>query len=221
VDEWRLRTAVAPADGWRHSERMKIGIIGVGAIGGWVAGRLALAGHQVSVLARGATATALAGGIILSENGQEQSASLDIATDASVIGLQDVLVIAVKAPALADAAEAAWPMIGSDTLIVPMMNGVPWWFVDGAPLASVDPGGRIAAALPLHQVMGCVVHAACRRSGPARIEVAMVDRLLVGETRGATANARIVLRPCWRVPASPAKRPPISAARLGTSYGEI
>ena len=96
--------------------------------------------------------------------------------------------IAVKAPALAEAAEAARPMIGAETLIVPMMNGVPWWFVDGEPLASVDPGGRIAAALPLAQVIGCVVHAACRRPAPARIEVAMVDKLLVGEPGGGMSE---------------------------------
>ena len=74
--------------------------------------------------------------------------------------------IGVKAPALADAAESARPMIGPDTLILPMLNGVPWWFVPGEPLRSVDPDGRIAANLPQAQLVGCVVHAACRR--PAR-----------------------------------------------------
>ena len=165
-----------------------IGIIGAGAIGGWVAGRLALAGNRVSVLARGATADALRGGITIVERGEEQVAQLTIATDAASLGAQDVLVIAVKAPALAEAAEAARSLIGPDTLIVPMMNGVPWWFVDGAPLASVDPGGRIAAALPLGQVLGCVVHAACRREEPARIAVAMLDHLSVGEPNGGMSE---------------------------------
>lgn len=167
---------------------MKVGIIGAGAIGGWIAGRLALAGHEVSVLARGATAEALAGGITLVERGDEQIAQFAVSSDASALGPQDVLVIAVKAPALADAAQAGRQMIGPGTMIVPMMNGVPWWFVDGEPLASVDPGGRIAAALPLGQVLGCVVHAACRRTDPARIEVAMLDRLLVGEPDGVMSE---------------------------------
>ena len=158
-----------------------IGIIGAGAIGGWVAGRLALAGNRVLVLARGATAGALRGGITIVERGEEQVARPTIATDAATLGAQDVLIIAVKAPALAEAALAARSMIGPETLIVPMMNGVPWWFVDGEPLASVDPGARIAAAFPIEQVLGCVVHAACRRASPARIEVAMLDKLLVGE----------------------------------------
>ena len=167
---------------------MNVGIIGAGAIGGWVAGRLALAGHQVSIVARGATAEALGRGITLVERGEEQVARPEVATDSAALGPQELLVIAVKAPSLADAAETAKSMIGPDTVIVPMMNGVPWWFTPGERLDSVDPGGRIAAALPLDQVMGCVVHAACRRSSPGRIEVAMLDRLLVGEPAGGMTS---------------------------------
>ena len=165
-----------------------IGIIGAGAVGGWVAGRLALAGNRVSVLARGATADALAGGITIVERGEEQVAQPTIATDAATLGPQDIVIIAVKAQAMAEAAQAARSMIGPETLIVPMMNGVPWWFVDGEPLASVDPGARIAAALPMRQVLGCVVHAACRRASPARIEVAMLDKYLVGEPGGGMSE---------------------------------
>ncbi len=177
---------------------MRITIIGAGAIGGWVAGRLALAGHGVSVIARPATAEALANGITLVEQGVEQVAHPIIAADAASLGPQDLLIIAVKAPALADAAEAAAPLIGSDTLIVPMMNGVPWWFVDGEPLASVDPGAAIAAALPIDQLLGCVVHAACRRPSPARIEVAMLDRVLVGEPAGGMSERATALADMFR-----------------------
>ena len=165
-----------------------IGIIGAGAIGGWVGARLALAGHRVTMVARGATAAALADGITIVERGVDEQAHPRIVTDVGSLGVQDVVVIAVKAPALAKAAEAARPMIGPDTIIVPMMNGVPWWFMAGAPLTSVDPGGRIAAALPLGQVLGCVVHAACRRAAPARIEVAMLDHYAVGEPGGGNSE---------------------------------
>jgi 2-dehydropantoate 2-reductase len=163
---------------------MQITIIGAGAIGGWVAGRLALAGHDVSVVARGATAAALADGITIVGQGHAVTARPRIVTDPGDVGAQEIVIFAVKAPALVEAAEAARPLIGPKTLILPMMNGVPWWFVDGAPLASVDSGGRIAAALPLSQVLGCVVHAACRREEPARIAVAMLDHLAVGEPGG-------------------------------------
>ena len=172
---------------------MKITILGAGAIGGWVAGRLALAGHDVSVLARGATAEALAGGINIVERGEERLAHPLVATDAVSLGPQDLLIIAVKAPALAEAASTARRLIGPDTLIVPMMNGVPWWFVDGKPLVSVDPDARIAAALPIDQLLGCVVHAACRRPSPARIEVAMLDSVLVGEPRGGMSERATAL----------------------------
>ena len=177
---------------------MKISIIGAGAIGGWVAGRLALGGHDVSVLARGATAAAMAGGITIVEQGIETVAHPKVTTDAAEIGIQEILLIAVKAPALAEAAQAARPLIGAQTLIVPMMNGVPWWFVDGAPLASIDPGGTIAAALPVDRVLGCVVHAACRRPGPARIEVAMLDSVLVGEPEGGTSARATALGDLFR-----------------------
>ncbi len=167
---------------------MKISIIGAGAIGGWVGGRLAIAGHDVSMIARGATAAALADGIAIVERGAEATAHPRIVTDPAAIGRQDVVVIAVKAPALAEAAAAVRPLIGADTIIVPMMNGVPWWFMQGAPLRSVDPGGRIAAALPLHQVLGCVVHAACRVEAPGRVAVAMLDHYAVGEPGGGNSE---------------------------------
>ena len=167
---------------------MRITIIGAGAIGGWVAGRLALAGHEVSVLVRPAGAEALAGGITIVEQGVESVARPLVATDATALGPQDLIIIAVKTVALTGAIEKAQPLIGAETVILPMMNGVPWWFVDGEPLASVDPGGAIAAALPIGRVLGCVVHAACRRPSPARIEVAMLDRIIVGETGGGMSD---------------------------------
>ncbi len=167
---------------------MKISIIGAGAIGGWVGGRLALAGHEVTMLARGTSAAALADGITIVERGEERTSHPRIATDSAAIGAQDIVIIAVKAPSLAEAAMAAAPLIGPDTLIVPMMNGVPWWFIDGDPLASVDPSGRIAAALPLPHVLGCVVHAACRREASGRIAVAMLDHFAVGEPGGGTSE---------------------------------
>ncbi len=144
----------------------RIAVVGAGAIGGWIAAKLALAGEPVSMLARGGTLEALrSGGLRLSEGDASRIVEVNACDDAAQLGLQGVLVIAVKAPALAAAAEAARLMIRADTLIVPMLNGVPWWFT-GEPLASVDPGGRIAAALPQAQIVGSVVHAACSRPAP-------------------------------------------------------
>ena len=138
--------ALAGGQAWRHSGCMKIGIIGAGAIGGWVAARLALAGNQVSVLARGATLDALQQGLSITEAGATQLVRVRASQDQVALGVQDVLVIAVKAPALAAAAESAAVMVGPDTLIVPMLNGVPWWFLDGAPLESIDPVSALTLA---------------------------------------------------------------------------
>ena len=113
---------------------MKIGIIGAGAIGGWVAARLAAAGLPVSLLARGATAEALGAGLELVEHGASMLTRPSVSTSARALGPQDLLVIAVKAPALAAAARAAAPMIEARTLILPMLNGVPWLFAPGQPL---------------------------------------------------------------------------------------
>jgi 2-dehydropantoate 2-reductase len=110
--------------------------------------------------------------------------------NAADLGHQDLLILAVKAPALAGAAEAILPMISPRTLIVPMLNGVPWWFLPRQGLQSVDPDGRIAAALPLPQVLGCVVHASCSRASPSTIDVKHADNVMFGEPAGPV-SARI------------------------------
>src|SRR4029450_13422284 len=166
---------------------MHIGIIGAGAIGGWVAARLALAGNPVSILARGATLQALRDGLSIREHNVSEVARFRASDEPGDLGQQQLLVIAVKAPALAEVAELAGPMIGPETQILPMLNGVPWWFLDGQPLASVDPGGKIATALP-RQIIGCVVHAACRRTAPNAVEVVHADKLILGEPHGGTSD---------------------------------
>ena len=167
---------------------MKVGILGAGAIGGWIAARLALSGNQVAVLARGATLKALSAGLSISEQGVTELARLTASNDPEELGKQQLLVIAVKAPALAEVVERAAPMIGPDTLILPMLNGVPWWFPGNDSLQSVDPDGRIAAALPSDQLIGCVVHAACRRTAPSAVEVVHADKLILGEPSGGSSS---------------------------------
>jgi 2-dehydropantoate 2-reductase len=99
-----------------------------------------------------------------------------------------MLFIAVKAPALPSLASELRPLIGPETIIVPMLNGVPWWFVEGMQLKSVDPEGIIAGALPFEQILGCVVHASCSRSQPNRIHVKIADKLIIGEPQGGTSE---------------------------------
>ncbi|MFC7536443.1 ketopantoate reductase family protein [Sphingomonas sp. GCM10030256] len=165
---------------------MRVGVAGVGAIGGWLAARLALAGHQVTCLARGATLEALRSGLSLREGGTDRQFGVE-ASDTAAGPPRDLVIIATKAMALADVAEMVQPWVGPATLILPLQNGVPWWFVD-RPLAAVDPDGRVAAALPMPQVMGAVVHAACKRVGAAAVEVVRADRLLLGEPGGGPSE---------------------------------
>jgi 2-dehydropantoate 2-reductase len=164
---------------------MRVAIVGAGAIGGWIAARLAIAGEDVRVLARGATLGLVrAKGLRLEEAGEEFVANVAGSDAVADLGPQDLVIIAVKAPALPGLASELGPLIGPETIVMPVLNGVPWWFVEGESLQSVDPTGSIAAALPFDQVIGCVVHASCSRSAPNRIVVKHADKLIIGEPGG-------------------------------------
>lgn len=170
----------------------KVAIVGAGAIGGWMGVHLARAGAQLSVLARGETLTALQrNGLQLHQGGTLHTVPVKASNDATMLGVQDLVVISVKAPALASVATQAGPLIGPDTVVLTAMNGVPWWFLQGfgGPVAgrsldSVDPGGAIARALPARHIIGGVVHASCSVDAPGLIRHHFGDGLIVGEPSG-------------------------------------
>ena len=167
---------------------MKVCVVGAGAIGGWIAAELGLAGADVSLLARGETLQMIdSEGLRVTEHGATHCVAVATADDAETLGLQDVLIVAVKAPALADLAPSLRALIGPDTLILPMLNGVPWWFTEET-LWSVDPDCAIADALPIGQVIGCVVHASCRREAPNHILVVHAEKLIIGEPSGGSSE---------------------------------
>lgn len=158
----------------------RICVLGAGAVGGWVAARLALSGQEVMALTKSGPVEVLR----LGEGEHSQDVALTQFT-----GAADLLIMAVKAPSLAAAASAAHVLLHDGTIIVPMVNGVPWWFVEGEPLASID-AAELKVVLPDEQVVGCVVHAACSRSEPGHVSVKHADRLIFGEPRGGT-SARV------------------------------
>ncbi len=170
----------------------KIAIVGAGAIGGWMGVHLAQAGAQLSVLARGDTLAALQkNGLQLHQGGTLHAVPVTASNDAAALGVQDLVVISVKAPALASVAAQVGPLIGPDTVVLTAMNGVPWWFLQGfgGPVAgrsldSVDPGGTIARALPAEHIIGGVVHASCSVDAPGVIRHHFGDGLIVGEPSG-------------------------------------
>ncbi len=170
----------------------KVAIVGAGAIGGWMGVHLARAGAQVSVLARGDTLQALQkNGLQMHQGGELHTVPVVASQDAVALGVQDLVVISVKAPALASVAAQVGPLIGPHTVVLTAMNGVPWWFlqgfggpVEGHSLSSVDPRGAIAQALPAAHIIGCVVHASCSVDAPGVIRHHFGDGLIVGEPSG-------------------------------------
>lgn len=170
----------------------RICIVGAGAIGGLIGSRLAaLDGLAVSAVARGATRDALRrhGWRLEEADGRTRRAPCAAAEeDAAALGVQDLVVIALKAPALPALAPRLLPLIGPDTRVLPAMNGVPWWFTVDAPLDSVDPGGVVGAALPAAQVLGCVVHASAAVREPGLVLARSGRRLVVGETQGGASD---------------------------------
>ena len=176
---------------------LKVCVVGAGAVGGFLGTRLAAGGEAaVSALARGTTLVALRDhGWRLEENGAELRAPVALAAaDAQEIGPQDLVVIAVKGPALPSLAPSLAPLFAAHTLLLPAMNGVPWWFSHGipalgaAPLQSVDPGGVISAALPRRQIIGCVVHMSASVRAPGIAVHRMGRRLIIGEPDGGDSE---------------------------------
>jgi 2-dehydropantoate 2-reductase len=177
---------------------MRIGIVGAGAIGGLIGVSLARQGHAVSAFARGATLAALrTGNWKVERGGALIEAKVVASDDAASLGPQEILIVAVKGPALAKAALALQPMVGPQTAVIPAMNGVPWWFLlqgggslPPTALNSVDPNGTIARAIPSRCVIGCVVHASAYVSSPACVVHQGGNTLILGEPAGGK-SARI------------------------------
>jgi 2-dehydropantoate 2-reductase len=179
---------------------MRIAIVGVGAIGGYVGARLALAGEQVTFIARGANLDALrTRGIRLqSAAGAEESLPKVIATDDySAAGPQDIIMLAMKAHQVEAVVGEVPKMFAADTIVVPMQNGIPYWYfhrhggrLAGTRVHSVDPNGLIYDKIPCERVVGCVVYPAAELVSPGVIRHVEGNRFPVGEPDG-TISARV------------------------------
>jgi len=176
-------------------------VVGAGAIGGMIGARLAGAGLPPSALARGATADALEQhGWRLQEGERLVGGPCRVERHAEDLGIQDVVVIAVKAQTLIGLAPTLEPLLGPSTLVVPAMNGVPWWFTAGlggavadVHLESVDPGGVIAAVLAPSSVIGCVVHLSASTTAAGLSVHGARNELILGDAgRGDAARVEPV-----------------------------
>jgi 2-dehydropantoate 2-reductase len=170
---------------------MKICVYGAGAIGGLMAAWLARAGHDVSLVARGAQLDAIRrdGLRVRSKSGTE-SFKIKADADPKKLGAQDYVLVTVKAQSLTDVAASIAPLLGEQTSVVTAMNGVPWWFL-GMRLKSLDPDGLLSRAIPTERVVGCVIHLAASNPEPGLVSHNMGAKLILGEPGGEnTARTR-------------------------------
>lgn len=174
----------------------KVCIVGLGAIGGWMAAHLQrVDGVAASALARGDTLAAVrTHGLRLSSGDELWTAPLRVSDDPAELGPQDLVILAVKGPAIDGVAAQVAALCGPDTRVLTALNGLPWWFtaglaVKGLTLQCVDPDGRIAALIPPERVIGCVVHASCALREPGWVQHVMGKGLLVGEATGGSSAA--------------------------------
>ena len=177
---------------------MKIAIIGVGAIGGYVGIRLALAGEDVTFIARGANLEALRtqGIRMVNTDGTEEVVPRVKATDDyAQAGPQDMVVLAMKAHQVEAVAGEVPKLFGPKTIVIPMQNGIPYWYFHGhhgefagTRVQSVDPSGAIYANIPCERVIGCVVYPAAELVAPGVIKHVEGNRLPVGEPDGTTSE---------------------------------
>ncbi len=182
---------------------MKICIYGAGAVGGLIAGRLSGAGHEVSVVARGAQLTAICErGLRVLSDGKEILVKIKADSDPARLGAQDYVIVTVKGQSLPEVAAGIGPLLGAGTSIVTGMNGVPWWFFDRLPfgggklrLESLDPGGKLSRAMPTERIVGCVIHLAASTPEPGLISHNMGTRLILGEPGGGnTARTQEIVQ---------------------------
>jgi 2-dehydropantoate 2-reductase len=174
---------------------VKIAVVGAGAIGGYLGARLALAGEDVTFIARGANLAALqANGIkLILEDGTEQlTRNIRAVQKMAEAGAQDVVLLTLKAHQVKDVLPDLRALFGPETMVVTMQNGIPWWYFhklggpfDGRVVRSVDPDGAIAATIEVDRVIGSVVYPASELAAPGVVRVIEGNRFTLGELDGS------------------------------------
>ena len=172
---------------------MRVGIFGAGAIGGLLGAKLVQAGAEVTFVARGPHLAAMqANGLTLHSGGASVTLPVRCVADAGEAGVQDFVVVTLKAHALPAAAPSIARMMGPATALVTGINGIPYWYFHGLPapwagraVQSVDPGGTLQALLPPAQAIGCVVYPAAEVVAPGVVAHSYGDRFSLGEPDGS------------------------------------
>lgn len=175
---------------------MKICIFGAGAIGGYMGAKLAAAGADVSLVARGPHLRAMQErGLTLIEEGERRTVAVRAAEDPAALGVQDYVVVTLKAHSVPPVVARMQPLIGPETTIVSGVNGVPWWYfhkiggpLEGTRLASVDPGDAQWRGFGPDRVLGCVVYPAAEVEEPGVIRHIEGNRFSLGEPDGSKSD---------------------------------
>ena len=175
---------------------MKICIVGAGAIGGLLGARLAQAGHEVNLIARGAHLAAMhADGLKLRSKTETLSLRVNASDSLAGLGAQDAVFLALKAYGIADMLPRLAPLMGPQTVVLPAINGIPWWYFykeggryDGEPVACIDPGGAMLRSFDCARILGCVVHASAEVVEPGVIEHTAGRRFILGEPDGGLSE---------------------------------
>jgi 2-dehydropantoate 2-reductase len=188
---------------------MKIAVVGLGAVGGAFAGLLGTLPPskkvQLSAIARGKALTALqTQGLVWTDaSDQTRQVALTASDDPADLGPQDVVIVAVKGPSLADVAPTIQKLLTPHTVVLVAMNGVPWWFFDGLggacdglKLSVLDPQGMIAKCIPTSQVLGCVVHFSAQSPSAGVVQNMKGKQLIIGEPAGGVSARAQALADC-------------------------
>jgi 2-dehydropantoate 2-reductase len=177
---------------------MRFCIVGAGAIGGFVGAKLALAGEDVTFIARGRNLEAIRahGMHIYYRDGREEIAATARATDDyAEAGTFDVIIIALKAHQVAAVAGKLSALYQENTAVIPMQNGIPFWYfhdhggeLAGRTVETVDPGGVVKDAIPKERIIGCVVYPATELVDPGKVVHIEGDRFPIGELNGVQSE---------------------------------
>lgn len=180
---------------------MKVCIFGAGAIGGYVGVKLAKAGADVSLVARGPHLSAMQEkGLTLIEEEETTTVSVTASDDPTTLGVQDYVIVTLKAHSVPPVVSKMAPLIGPNTTIVSGVNGVPWWYFhqlegehEGTRLESVDPGNVQWDGFGPDRVLGCVVYPAAEVIEPGVIKHIEGNRFSLGEPDGSKSERALAL----------------------------
>jgi 2-dehydropantoate 2-reductase len=177
---------------------MKVCVVGAGSIGATMGAKLSAAGAQVCLIARGAHLEAIRShGLQLVDQVGSASGTyrMPASAEPSDFGPQDLVLIALKAYSVAPMLPRLRPLLGPDTVVLPALNGLPWWYFyraggpyEGTRLRSLDPDATMDASLDCARVVGCVVHLAAELLQPGRVQHTAGRRLIIGEPDGSDSN---------------------------------